>query len=92
MKRKLAAVVAGVLLTTGGGAAVSSAVSPSEQQCNGTFSRDQGQVSCTTTEEGKNTKFTETQQTTGQGNTSNKQQQSTTCGGTGSDKCPPGQF
>jgi hypothetical protein len=71
------------------------AVSPSEQQCTdrgGDFQRNGGQVECVVVEEGKNPKFTETETTTGQGNISNKQQKDTDCEGTGSDKCPPGQF
>jgi hypothetical protein len=77
------------------------AVSPSQEQCEaqgGTFDRQQGQVSCVivTEEEGKNPKFTEetTTTTTGQGNAGNKPTEDTTtdCEGTGSDKCPPGQF
>ena len=65
------------------------AVSPSQAQCEaggGTFTRSGGEVQCL--EEGKNPKFTET--TTGRGNINNKQE--TECGGTGSNKCPPGQF
>lgn len=82
-------------------APVAWAVSPSQEECEaqgGTFSRDGGQVKCIIVdeEEGKNPKFTDTTTTTttGQGNISNKQQQSSTevCGGTGSGKCPPGQF
>jgi hypothetical protein len=77
-------------------AAPAFAVSPSEQQCTeagGTFDRTQGQVSCTFTEEGKNPKFTREQQTTGQGNIGNKTVVGPEeCGGTGSGKCPPGQF
>jgi hypothetical protein len=77
------------------------AVSPSQEQCEaqgGTFTRSGGEVECVivTEEEGKNPKFTEetTTTTTGQGNISNKQEQDTTseCEGTGSGKCPPGQF
>ncbi len=71
------------------------AVSPSEQECEaqgGTFTREKGQVSCVIVEEGKNPKFTQTDTTTGQGNIGNKQEQETECDGTGSDKCPPGQF
>ncbi len=77
------------------------AASPSEEEClaaGGTFDRQQGQVSCVivTEEEGKNPKFTEetTTTTTGQGNAGNKPTKDTTtdCEGTGSDKCPPGQF
>ena len=71
------------------------AASPSQAECEaegGTFQRDQGQVSCVIVDEGKNPKFTDTATTTGQGNVSNKQQESSACGGTGSAKCPPGQF
>jgi hypothetical protein len=71
------------------------AASPSEQDCvasGGTFTRDGGQVQCVQTTEGKNPKFTDTTTTTGQGNTSNKQRMSDECAGTGSGKCPPGQF
>jgi len=66
------------------------AVSPSQEQCEaqgGTFTRDGGQVRCT--EEGKNPKFTST--TSGQGNIGNKTR-GPDCEGTGSNKCPPGQF
>jgi hypothetical protein len=71
------------------------AASPSQTQCEGsggTFSSQNGTKTCTTTTEGKNTKFTDTNVTSGQGNTGNKTQTSDTCGGTGSAKCPPGQF
>jgi hypothetical protein len=71
------------------------AASPSQTQCEasgGTFTKSGGQVSCVTVEEGKNPKFTDTNTTSGQGNISNKQQTSDECGGTGSSKCPPGQF
>ncbi len=75
------------------------AQSPSQRECEaqgGTFTRTGGEVQCVivTEEEGKNPKFTEetTTTTTGQGNISNKQEQDTECGGTGSGKCPPGQF
>jgi hypothetical protein len=76
-------------------AAPAFAASPSQEQCEaqgGTFERTNGQVECVIVEEGKNSKFTDTETTTGQGNISNKQQQSNECGGTGSGKCPPGQF
>jgi hypothetical protein len=76
-------------------AAPALAASPSERQCDaagGTFTKSGGQVQCVIVEEGKNSKFTDTETTTGQGNISNKQQQSNECGGTGSGKCPPGQF
>jgi hypothetical protein len=71
------------------------AASPSQEQCEaqgGTFTKSGGQVQCVIVEEGKNPKFTDTETTTGQGNISNKQQQSDECAGTGSEKCPPGQF
>ena len=76
-------------------AAPAFAASPSERQCDTagrTFTKSGGQVQCVIVEEGKNSKFTDTETTTGQGNISNKQQQSNECGGTGSGKCPPGQF
>ncbi len=76
-------------------AAMAFAVSPSQQQCEaqgGTFDRQNGQVSCVTTETGKNPKFTDTTTTTGQGNSGNKPTSNQECGGTGSGKCPPGQF
>jgi len=68
------------------------AASPSERACTGTFTSEQGTKTCTVTVEGKNSNFTDTTQTSGQGNTGNKPQTSDTCGGTGSGKCPPGQF
>ena len=71
------------------------AASPSQEQCEaqgGTFDRQGGQVTCVVVDEGKNPKFTDTETTSGQGNISNKQEQSSACGGTGSGKCPPGQF
>ena len=93
MRRLLiAAVVTAAAAATAGPAA---AVSPSQQECEaqgGTFDRQQGQVVCIITEEGKNPRFSEETKTTGQGNISNKQQKSTECEGTGSGKCPPGQF
>ena len=76
-------------------AAPAFALSPSEQECleaGGTPDRERGTVSCTFVEEGKNPKFTETEETTGQGNIDNKTETSTECDGTGSGKCPPGQF
>jgi len=77
-------------------AAPAFAVSPSQRECEaqgGTFMRTGGgQVECVKVEEGKNPRFTETETTTGQGNIGNKQQRDTECGGTGSGKCPPGQF
>ena len=81
-------------------AAPAFAASPSERQCDaqdGTFDRQQGQVSCVTTDtqSGKNEnqpKFQKTTTTTdtGQGNINNKEDtsSSTTCG----KPCPPGQF
>ncbi len=71
------------------------AVSPSQQECEaagGTFTRTQGEVQCVIVEEGKNPKFTETTTTTGQGNAGNKPTSDEECAGTGSGKCPPGQF
>lgn len=79
------------------------AASPSQRACEdagGTFTKSGGQVSCVivTEEEGKNPKFTEETETTttGQGNISNKQQQTTTeeCQQDGQTRgnCPPGQF
>jgi hypothetical protein len=66
------------------------AVSPSQEQCEaagGEFDRVQGEAICT--EEGKNPKFTST--TSGRGNIGNKTS-GPDCEGTGSNKCPPGQF
>ncbi len=77
------------------GVSTAGAVSPSQQECEaagGQFQRVNGQTQCVTVQEGKNSNFTQETTTTGQGNTSNKQQQDTTCSGTGSGKCPPGQF
>ncbi len=71
------------------------AASPSQRACEaggGTFTRDGGQVQCVTTTDGKNPKFTDTTTTTGQGNSSNRPASSDECAGTGSGKCPPGQF
>lgn len=72
-----------------------SAASPSQQECEaqgGTFIRERGEVQCVIVEEGKNPRFTEETTTSGQGNIGNKQEQESDCEGTGSDKCPPGQF
>ena len=72
------------------------AASPSQRQCEaqgGTFTKSGGQVSCVTTQEGKNPKFQQEQTTTGRGNIENKQQQNTECDRPGqTEKCPPGQF
>jgi hypothetical protein len=71
------------------------AASPSQEQCEasgGEFDRVNGKVICVKTEEGKNPKFTEETTTTGQGNSGNKPTSDSDCEGTGSDKCPPGQF
>ena len=81
-------------------AAPAFAVSPSERNCENqegatpdSFNRERGEVSCTITEEGKNKNFTREEETTGQGNIGNKTEGPTeTCTGTGSEKCPPGQF
>ena len=62
------------------------------------MTRVKGEVQCVivTEEEGKNPKFTEesTTETTGRGNIQNNDEETTTteCEGTGSGKCPPGQF
>jgi hypothetical protein len=70
------------------------AVSPSEESCEGTFTKEQGQVQCvtTTSETAGNAPETSNAQrvttettTTGQGNIDNKQQQELDCSG------PPGQ-
>ncbi len=97
MRKRITVLVAALMLTLtmAFGSLAAFAVSPSQEQCEaqgGTFTRSGGQVSCVIVEEGKNPKFTEEETTTGQGNISNKQQQSTECEGTGSGKCPPGQF
>ena len=85
----------GALVIAGSVAPTTFAASPSQEQCEaqgGTFTRTNGTVNCQTTETGKNPKFTEETNTSGQGNTGNKTEQSSDCSGTGSDKCPPGQF
>jgi hypothetical protein len=92
---RLVAAILTTLVFAAGAATSALAVSPSEQQCidlGGSFERVRGEVSCVIVEEGKNPKFTEETDTTGQGNIGNKQEQTTECGGTGSGKCPPGQF
>ncbi len=72
------------------------AASPSQRDCEaqgGTFMRTGGgQVECVIVVEGKNPNFTDTTTTTGQGNDGNKPTSSDECAGTGSGKCPPGQF
>src|SRR4028118_1151968 len=86
-----AMMVAALTITSAG----SCAVSPSRAQCEaegGTFTRTQGEVKCVIVDEGKNPRFTETETSTGQGNAGNKPTRDTDCGGTGSGKCPPGQF
>ena len=93
IRRMLTLVVAALFMLAL--AAPAFAISPSEQACldqGGTFTSQNGTKTCTVTEEGKNPKFTDTNTTSGQGNTGNKTQTSDTCGGTGSGKCPPGQF
>jgi hypothetical protein len=57
-------------------------------------SNGQGSFSCTTTTPSeKNDKFTKTQTTTTKGSSGpNEVAGPTTCQGTGSGKCPPGQF
>jgi hypothetical protein len=72
------------------------AQSPSQRECEaagGTFTRSGGEVQCVVVDEGKNPKFTSETTTGGQGNINNKESGPTQeCGGTGSNKCPPGQF
>ncbi len=71
-------------------AAPAFAASPSQEQCQdsgGTFSRDGGQVSCTTPGKNENQpKFNKT--TTSNGTLNNRPQKEEKCG----DPCPPGQF
>jgi hypothetical protein len=95
MRRFSKAVLGGVACLAMGFGTPASAVSPSQEECEaagGTFVRERGEVQCVIVEEGKNPRFTEETTTSGQGNIGNKQQQETDCEGTGSDKCPPGQF
>ncbi len=95
MIRRITALVVAALFMMALAVPAAFAVSPSQQQCEaqgGTFTRSGGQVQCVVVEEGKNPKFTSTETTSGQGNISNKQQRSEECAGTGSGKCPPGQF
>jgi hypothetical protein len=95
ISRKAAIVLTGGLLGIAASVGPASAASPSQEQCEaqgGTFSRENGTVTCQTTETGKNPKFTEETHTSGQGNTGNKTEQSSDCEGTGSGKCPGGQF
>ena len=76
-------------------AAPAFAISPSEQACidrGGHFERVNGQTQCVVTEEGKNKNFTQETTTTGQGNEGNKTESKDVCTGTGSGKCPHGQF
>jgi hypothetical protein len=73
------------------------AASPSETDCvasGGTFDRTGGEVSCTTVVEGKNKNFTDTNTQESNGTLNNDPQfsESDVCAGTGSAKCPPGQF
>ena len=73
------------------------AVSPSQTACEadgGTFLRSGGEVSCTYVVVGKNKKFTDTstQESNGTLNNDPQYSESQACGGTGSGKCPPGQF
>jgi hypothetical protein len=87
-----AAALTATLILSMLGSAPGNAASPSERECAGTFTREQGEVQCVVVEEGKNPKFTEETETTGQGNVDNKTASSSECSGTGSNKCPPGQF
>ena len=87
------ALAGGALVIAGSVAPTTFAASPSQEQCEaqgGTFSKQNGTVTCTTTETGKNPKFTEESQTSGQGNTGNKTEEEQSCEPTG--HCPPGQF
>ncbi len=98
--KTLKSIAAALLLTLAlvGSVALSGsalAVSPSQEECEargGTFTRERGEVRCVIVEEGKNPRFTQTETTTGRGNIQNKQEQEEECAGTGSGKCPPGQF
>jgi hypothetical protein len=98
MRRRIMMLIATAILAltmAAGTAFPAFALSPSEQACldaGGTPDRVQGTVSCILVEEGKNPKFTDTVTTSGQGNIGNKTQSSDVCDGTGSGKCPPGQF
>ncbi len=97
MRRRITVLIMAAMLalTMAFATAPAFAVSPSEQECvdaGGTFDRDRGQVSCVIVEEGKNPRFTDTTTTTGQGNAGNKPTRDDECAGTGSGKCPPGQF
>ena len=97
MMLTVAALMVTALTVTSAGAF---AASPSQEQCEaqgGTFERNQGQVSCVTTDtqSGKNEnqpKFQKTTITTdtGRGNLSNKEDSNTTT--TCAKPCPPGQF
>jgi hypothetical protein len=76
------------------GTSTASAIS-SERECEaagGTFSRDGGQVTCVYVEEGRTDRFNKVVIVSGQGNLDNKTEQDEYCTGTGSGKCPPGQF
>ena len=105
MRKRITLLVAALMLTLtmAFGSLAAFAAPPSQEQCEaqgGTFTKQQGQVSCVivTEQEGKNPKFTQETETTttGQGNISNKQEQTTTdeCQQDGAtrDNCPPGQF
>lgn len=98
MRRRIMMLIAAAILAltmAAGTAFPALALSPSEQACldaGGTPDRVKGEVSCVIVEVGKNAKFTDTNTTSGQGNIGNKTQTSDVCGGTGSGKCPPGQF
>lgn len=96
-RRIMMLIVATILAMTmaAGTAFPAFALSPSEQACldsGGTPDRVQGTVMCIIVEEGKNQKFTDTVTTSGQGNIGNKTETSDVCAGTGSGKCPRGQF
>jgi hypothetical protein len=87
----VAAVAVGLTVPAGAMAA-----SGSERECDaigGTYTPpSEGGPSCVVTEEGKNPKFDQEITVDGQGNLGNKRTVDEDCDGTGSDKCPPGQF
>jgi hypothetical protein len=98
MFRKMMMWAVTALLVVALSAPVALAASPSQTFCEdvlgGTFSRDGGEVSCITVVEGKNKNFTDTNTQESNGTLNNDPQfsESDVCAGTGSGKCPPGQF
>jgi uncharacterized protein (DUF2147 family) len=79
-----------------GGASMAGADGHNERSCEangGTWTNDQGTKTCAIAEEGKNDRFECTTTESGQGNLGNKPGPTTeTEEGTGSGKCPPGQY